>query len=136
MSVVHRPEDEGLQAENLLARVRQEARTLGFSQIGVSGIDLSTAEPGLTAWLAAGFHGSMGYMAAHGLKRARPAELVPGTVSVISARMDYLPRPRPEATGPADAQDWVVREQVRLADPHQAVISVYARGRDYHKVLR
>lgn len=78
----------------------------------------------------------MGYMAAHGLKRARPAELVPGTVSVISARMDYLPRPRPEATGPADAQDWVAREQVRLADPHQAVISVYARGRDYHKVLR
>jgi epoxyqueuosine reductase len=75
-------------------------------------------------------------MAAHGLKRARPAELVPGTVSVISARMDYLPRPRPEAAGPADAQDWVAREQDRLADPHQAVISVYARGRDYHKVLR
>jgi epoxyqueuosine reductase len=136
MSVVHRPEGEGLQGQDLLARVRQEARTLGFSQIGVSGIDLSTAEPGLRAWLAAGFHGSMGYMAAHGLKRARPAELVPGTVSVISARMDYLPRPLPEAGGSADAKDWVAREQGRLADPDQAVISVYARGRDYHKVLR
>jgi epoxyqueuosine reductase len=136
MNVVHRPEGEGLQGQDLLARVRQEARTLGFSQIGVSGIDLSTAEPGLRAWLAAGFHGSMGYMAAHGLKRARPAELLPGTVSVISARMDYLPRPPPDAGGPADAHDWVAREQGRLADPDQAVISVYARGRDYHKVLR
>ena len=75
-------------------------------------------------------------MAAHGLMRARPAELVPGTVSVISARMDYLPRPPPDADGRADPQDWVAREQVRLADPNQAVISVYARGRDYHKVLR
>jgi epoxyqueuosine reductase len=75
-------------------------------------------------------------MAAHGMKRARPAELVPGTVSVISARMDYLPQPPPEAGGPADAHDWVAREQLRLADPNQAVISVYARGRDYHKVLR
>jgi epoxyqueuosine reductase len=136
MNVVHRPEGEGLQGQDLLARVRQEARTLGFSQIGVSGIDLSTAEPGLRAWLAAGFHGSMGYMAAHGMKRARPAELVPGTVSVISARMDYLPQTPPEAGGPADAHDWVAREQLRLADPDQAVISVYARGRDYHKVLR
>ncbi|MFO0124722.1 MAG: tRNA epoxyqueuosine(34) reductase QueG, partial [Betaproteobacteria bacterium] len=136
MNVVHRLDGEGLQGQDLLARVRQEARTLGFSQIGVSGIDLSMAEPGLRAWLAAGFHGSMGYMAAHGMKRARPAELVPGTVSVISARMDYLPRPLPEAGGSADPQDWVAREQGRLADPDQAVISVYARGRDYHKVLR
>jgi epoxyqueuosine reductase len=136
MNVVHRPEGEGLQGQDLLARVRQEARTLGFSQIGVSGIDLSTAEPGLRAWLAAGFHGSMGYMAAHGMKRARPAELVPGTVSVISARMDYLPRPPPDADGRAEPQDWLAREQARLADPSQAVISVYARGRDYHKVLR
>jgi len=91
-------------------------------------VDLSTAEPGLVAWLDAGFHGSMAYMAAHGLKRARPAALVPGTVSVITARLDYLPR---EA-----APDWVERETRRLADPQQAVVSLYARGRDYHKVLR
>lgn len=105
-------------------------QALGFSQIGVTGIDLANAEPGLMAWLAAGFHGSMGYMAAHGLKRARPADLVPGTVSVITARMDYLPR----ALG-ADT-DW---RSLELARPQQAVqgtVSLYARGRDYHKVLR
>jgi len=120
----------------LLARIRQEARSLGFSQIGVSGIDLSTAEPGLTAWLQAGFHGSMHYMHSHGLKRARPAELVPGTVSVISVRMDYLPRHQMSAPGVEPSTDWISRENARLADPSQAVVSVYARGRDYHKVLR
>jgi epoxyqueuosine reductase len=99
-----------------------------LSQIGVTGIDLTSAEPGLQAWLAAGFHGSMAYMASHGLKRARPAELVPGTVSVITARMDYLP------TG--TAPDWVARERARPLQPGEAVVSVYARGRDYHKVLR
>jgi len=112
----------------LLEQVRGWARALGFSQIGVSGIDLSAAEPGLLAWLEAGFHGSMHYMARHGLKRARPAELVPGTLSVITARMDYLPRDA--------APDWAQVERARLGDPGQAVVSVYARGRDYHKVLR
>lgn len=104
------------------------ARELGFSQIGVSGVDLSSCEDGLLQWLAAGFHGSMGYMAAHGLKRARPAELVPGTVSVITARMDYLPAATP--------QDWQALEWSRLQRPQEAIISVYARGRDYHKVVR
>jgi epoxyqueuosine reductase len=99
-----------------------------LSQIGVSGIDLSSAEPGLQAWLAAGFHGSMGYMQSHGLKRARPAELQAGTVSVITARMDYLPRETPA--------DWVAHETARLLQPGEAVVSLYARGRDYHKVLR
>ncbi|MFM8768965.1 MAG: tRNA epoxyqueuosine(34) reductase QueG [Rubrivivax sp.] len=136
MSDEHRPGEVSPQAEAWLQRVRQEARALGFSQIGVSGIDLSTAEPGLTAWLAAGFQGSMNYMQAHGLKRARPAELVPGTVSVITARMDYLPRPSSPSPEDAPGQDWVARERTRLADPSQAVVSVYARGRDYHKVLR
>jgi epoxyqueuosine reductase len=101
---------------------------LGLSQIGVTGIDLSSAEPGLQAWLAAGFHGSMGYMASHAMKRARPAELVPGTVSVITARMDYLPADTPI--------DWLARETARSLQPGEAVVSVYARGRDYHKVLR
>lgn len=110
--------------------MRVWARELGFSQIGVAGIDLTTAEAGLKAWLDAGFQGSMQYMAAHGLKRARPAELVPGTVSVITARMDYLPR----RSGSDD--DWVQSEWTRLEDPRQAVVSLYARGRDYHKVLR
>ena len=112
----------------LVGRIGQWARDIGFSQIGVAGVDLSAAEPGLLAWLSAGFHGTMGYMAAHGLKRARPAELVPGTVSVITARMDYLPASAPT--------DWRAHEASRLADPGQAVVSLYARGRDYHKVLR
>lgn len=64
----------------------------------MTGVDLSSAEPGLLSWLANGFHGDMAYMAAHGLKRARPAELVPGTVSVLTARMDYLPRFTSHAT--------------------------------------
>ncbi len=111
--------------------LRQWAHELGFSQIGIAGIDLSSAEPGLLEWLAAGFHGEMGYMARHGAKRARPAALVPGTVSVISARMDYLPRGAPS--------DWAAREHERArhgAARGEAVVSVYARGRDYHKVLR
>jgi epoxyqueuosine reductase len=86
----------------------------------------------LQAWLAAGFHGSMAYMAAHGLKRARPAELLPGTVCVITARMDYLPRDL-HVAGP---QGWIAREWAAQTDPQRAVVSVYARGRDYHKVLR
>ena len=117
-----------------LAKIQQHATDLGFAKIGISGIDLSQAEPGLQAWLAAGFHGSMGYMAAHGMKRARPAELVPGTISVISARMDYLPRDY--ALDGAEVGDWRERELARLAQPQEAVISLYARGRDYHKVLR
>ncbi|WP_416548866.1 tRNA epoxyqueuosine(34) reductase QueG [Limnohabitans sp. DCL3] len=112
----------------LWPQIQTWARELGLSQIGVSGIDLSSAEPGLQAWLAAGFHGSMGYMASHGLKRARPAELQPGTVSVITARMDYLPLGTPP--------DWLAHETSRMVQPAEAVVSLYARGRDYHKVLR
>lgn len=111
-----------------MARLQGWARELGFSQIGVAQADLSAAEPGLRAWLEAGFHGGMGYMQRHGLKRARPAELVPGTVCVISARMDYLPRDT--------APGWVDAEAAALHQPERAVVSVYARGRDYHKVLR
>jgi epoxyqueuosine reductase len=115
-------------SSQFISLVRAWARELGFSQIGVSDVDLSTAEPGLQAWLAQGFHGDMAYMAAHGLKRARPAELVPGTVSVITARMDYLP-----ARTPAD---WQTMELGRLTRAGEGIISLYARGRDYHKVMR
>ena len=89
---------------------------------------MSTAEPGLQDWLDAGFHGEMDYMASHGMRRARPAELVPGTVSVITARMDYLPRATPDG--------WQGIEFDRLEQPSEGIISLYARGRDYHKVLR
>jgi epoxyqueuosine reductase len=119
---------QAVDGANLLVQVRAWAAELGFSQIGVADVDLSSAEPGLMAWLAAGAHGSMHYMAAHGLKRARPAELVPGTLRVITARMDYLPRATPEG--------WQAIEWQRITAPAQANVSIYARGRDYHKVLR
>jgi epoxyqueuosine reductase len=116
------------EGQALVQRLRLWARELGFSQIGVAGVDLSSAEAGLLSWLSDGYHGTMHYMAAHGLKRARPAELVPGTLSVITARMDYLPN---EANA-----DWVDAETAAQHEPERAVVSVYARGRDYHKVLR
>jgi epoxyqueuosine reductase len=114
--------------DELAGRIKAWGLELGFAEVRIADIDLSSAEAGLQAWLDAGMHGDMDYMASHGMKRARPAELVPGTVRVITARMNYLP-------GAAD-EDWRERETARLGDPSQAVISVYARGRDYHKVLR
>lgn len=114
--------------DELASRIKAWGLELGFAEVRIADIDLSAAEAGLQAWLDAGMHGDMDYMASHGMKRARPAELVPGTVRAITARMNYLP-------GAADEQ-WRERETARLSDPTQAVISVYARGRDYHKVLR
>ncbi len=102
-------------------RIRGWGNDLGFAAVGFAGIDLGTAEQGLQDWLAAGFHGAMDYMARHGTKRARPAELVPGTRAVIVCRMDYqIATCRPAS---ADFGD-------------QAIISRYALGRDYHKLLR
>jgi epoxyqueuosine reductase len=112
----------------LVTDIQGWAHELGFSQIGVAGVDLSSAEAGLLAWLSNGFHGEMDYMQAHGLRRARPAELVPGTLSVITARMDYLPR--------TTSEGWQAIEFARLKQPGEGVVSAYARGRDYHKVLR
>jgi epoxyqueuosine reductase len=113
--------------QQLLADLQTWGQQLGFSQIGVAPVDLHDAEPGLLAWLGQNYHGDMAYMARHGLTRARPAELQPGTLSVITARMDYLPQASPA---------WLSHELARLQDPSQAVVSVYARGRDYHKVMR
>src|SRR5512133_474486 len=95
---------------------------LGFQAVGIADTDLGAAETGLAQWLAAGFHGDMDYMARHGSKRSRPAELHAGTLSVISARMNYLPQA-------ADA--WSV-----LGEPDRAYVARYATGRDYHKLLR
>ncbi len=92
-------------------------------------VDLASAEPHFVAWLDNGFHGAMGYLAAHGSKRTRPAELVPGTVRVVTARLDYLPR--------HTSDGWQAIEWQRLdREPERAAISIYARGRDYHKVAR
>ncbi len=115
-------------SEGLLSKLQAWGTQLGFSQIGVSDLNLDAAEAGLQSWLARGFHGSLNYMQAHGSKRTQPAELVPGTVRVVTARMNYLPADTPS--------DWPDKELQRLADPQAATISIYARGRDYHKVLR
>jgi epoxyqueuosine reductase len=106
---------------SLKEKIRAWGRELGFDAIGFAGVDLPVGEANLNAWLAAGYHGTMDYMAAHGSKRSRPAELVPGTRSIITARMNYhVPG---SATEP-------------IADPARAVISRYALGRDYHKLIR
>lgn len=107
----------------LARQVKQWGRELGFQQVGIAGVDLTEAEEHLRAWLARGFHGAMRYMERHGSKRSRPAELLPGTVSVISARLDYLP---PVAR----------RAEEVLGDPRLGYVSRYALGRDYHKTLR
>jgi epoxyqueuosine reductase len=103
--------------------IRAWGRELGFADIGISGIELEDAEKELLHWLESGYHGGMDYMAAHGTRRSRPAELVPGTISVISARLPYWP----DEAAPANAV---------LDDPQLAYVSRYALGRDYHKVLR
>jgi len=96
---------------------------LGFQQVGVSDTDLSAAEEQLREWLESDFHGDMHYMHKHGVKRSRPDELIPGTVRVISVRMDYLPEQQQFASELLDHDS-------------KAYISRYALGRDYHKVLR
>ena len=134
--------DEAALAE-LAQRIRTWGRELGFGAVGISDADLTDAEKGLASWLEAGYHGEMDYMAKHGMKRARPAELVAGTRRVITARIAYLPAATLASTGDAgvmtgDGQrnDWRAVEWSRLADPSAAVVSIYARGRDYHKVMR
>ena len=107
----------------LAAAIKDWGRELGFQQIGISATELAEDETHLLNWLAAKRHGEMDYMAQHGLKRSRPAELHAGTLRVISARMDYDP---PQARDP-----WEV-----LENPNLGYISRYALGRDYHKVLR
>ncbi len=108
---------------SLAESIKNWGRAVGFHAVGIADVDLQDAERGLLEWLDAGCHGSMAYMARHGVLRARPAELIPGSVRVISARMDYLP----DAAAPAADV---------LADSEKAFIARYALGRDYHKVLR
>jgi len=111
--------DYGVLAQN----IRRWAGELGFQQVGIADCDLGEAESRLMEWLERGWHGDMEYMAAHGTRRTRPAELVPGTLRVISVRMNYFPE---------EAEDsWKV-----LDDGAKAYVARYAVGRDYHKVLR
>ena len=107
----------------LRAAIKAWGRELGFQQVGISDIDLTEAEGHLLDWLAAGRHGEMHYMARHGTRRSRPAELQPGALRVISARMDYKPPAAEDA-------------ETVLQNPSLGYVSRYALGRDYHKVLR
>jgi epoxyqueuosine reductase len=116
-------ETETLDPQALRRSLEERARELGFAALGIAGVTLSEDERHLERWLAAGHHGEMQYMQRHGRKRSRPEQLLPGTLSIISARMDYWPA---EAAPAAQI----------LADPEAAYLSRYALGRDYHKVLR
>src|SRR5262245_54418465 len=124
-SIAFMPRGASRQAdlERIARDIRAWGRELGFAEIGISDTELSAEEARLLAWLDKGRHGEMHYMARHGARRARPAELVPGTLRVITARLDYLP---PDAAG---------AESV-LADSRRAYVARYALGRDYHKVVR
>ena len=102
--------------------IKEWGRELGFQQVGIAGLDLAEHEQHLQRWLDAGYQGEMDYMAAHGSKRSHPDELVPGTLRVISLRMDYLP-------GDTEMSK-------RLSQPETAYVSRYALGRDYHKLIR
>jgi epoxyqueuosine reductase len=104
----------------LAQRIKSWGSELGFQAVGIAEADLSAVEPHLLEWLARGWHGEMEYMARHGTLRSRPAALKPGTLRVISCRMDYL-QDKPEGI---------------VSQPENAYIARYARGRDYHKVLR
>jgi len=109
--------------QDLAKKIKSWGVSLGFQKIGISGIDLAQAEQRLNRWLQLGHHGEMDYMQSHGSKRGRPEELVPGTRCVISARLDYFP---PDT---ADADKI-------MNNPSLGMISRYALGRDYHKIMR
>jgi epoxyqueuosine reductase len=110
------------QRVHLADQIRSWAREFGFSDARIADIDLSEHEAYLQKWLDQGYHGNMGYMREHGMKRARPAELVPGTCRVITVRLDYLA---------SDTHPLTI-----LESPEKAFISRYALGRDYHKLMR
>ncbi len=111
-----------LNLTTLAQSIKDWGRELGFQQVGIAGLELGEHEAHLQRWLDAGYHGEMDYMGAHGSKRSHPEELVPGTLRVVSLRMDYLPG------------DTLMAQ--RLGQPETAYVSRYALGRDYHKLIR
>jgi epoxyqueuosine reductase len=128
----------------LAANIKGWGRDQGFDAIGIARASLADAEPRLAEWLAKGFHGEMHYMTLHGARRARPAELIPGTVTVIVGRMAYFPatdpppseRRGPRARSERGGMPSPADPRSLLDDGHTAYIARYALGRDYHKVLR
>ena len=113
---------EPLDLNQLAQKIKQWGLELGFQQVGITDTDLSESEPKLQAWLDKQYHGEMDWMARHGMLRARPHELLPGTLRVISVRMNYLPANAAFAS--------------TLKNPKLGYVSRYALGRDYQKLLR
>ncbi|MGR9108964.1 MAG: QueG-associated DUF1730 domain-containing protein, partial [Gammaproteobacteria bacterium] len=107
----------------LAVQIKQWGKELGFQKVGISDCDLSEATRNLKEWLRNNFHGEMYYMSRHAAMRSKPADLLPGTVRIISARMDYLP-------------ESMQASEMILKDPARGFVSRYALGRDYHKVVR
>jgi epoxyqueuosine reductase len=120
---MHTARNNNIDLVRLAADIKAWGRELGFQQIGIADTDLGEAETRLLNWLKLGWHGEMHYMESHGTRRSRPQELQPGTLRVISARLDYLP-------GQAADSEPIMR------DPQRGFVSRYALGRDYHKLLR
>lgn len=115
--------EEEYKLKILASQIKDWGNSLGFQKTGITDVDLSQAESHLTDWLKNNFHGDMQYMEKHGTKRSRPDELEPGTIRVISVRMNYFPEP--------SAEPWSV-----LNNGNLGYVSRYALGRDYHKVMR
>jgi len=120
---MHTVQNRNIDLALLAVDIKAWGRELGFQQIGIADVKLSEAEAHLLSWLGRGRHGAMHYMATHGTRRSRPQELQPGTLRVISARLDYLPGQAADTTAV-------------LRNPSLGFVSRYALGRDYHKVMR
>jgi epoxyqueuosine reductase len=127
-SARHGKDSDATNLAGLAQSIKAWGRELGLGAVAIAGVDMSEPARRLDAWLADGRHGEMEYMARHAALRGDPATLLPGARRAIVARLDYRPHD--------DAPDWVERESARLHERDAAVISIYARGRDYHKVLR
>ena len=132
-------ESENINYTEILHWLKNKAKEFGFGDVRVTDLDLSKEVPFLKKWLENGYHGQMHYMARHENLRTDPANLQPGVIRSISFRMDYLPRKINASILKNEDQastDFRELELERLNDSSQAVVSLYARGRDYHKVLR
>ena len=117
--------------QELRAWIKEQAQLLGFSEMRVSDLDVSQAMPYLQDWLEKGHHGDMYYMSQQAHLRANPKEILPQAIRILSFRMEYLPKKMFE-----NGDDWRANEWAKIHNPESAIVSVYARGRDYHKVLR
>ena len=129
---------ESINLYNLREWIKTQAKELGFADARVADLDMASADPKLREWLDKGHHGDMNYMSRHADLRIHPEQLHPGSVRAICVRMDYLPQrshKQPINKG-SDEVDWRDFELSKLENPGQAVVAIYARGRDYHKVMR